>query len=287
MDANGARAFLLAGPADLVSAEDPDRVAFRPGTELLVLASQAPAPALVEDEAQAIVLRDAVPPARDSVDGWTRIEAEIDHDALVLDRTVFELPRALGRIDGVAIDPNGIVTVAAAGAVWLRDSRTFDDEHEDWRRLDLAVLTGEAAPFEVWRVAPRPDGGAWALSQSQGGLLTWTGRVLRRAPDREIAPGTFRPDPETPETVSVRTFRDLFPGEAPVALAVSEDGQVAVLAWREGEEARLHLFDAEGKPVRAFALAGLLHPYGLTFVGTDRIATLAVTSTGPVADALV
>jgi phage tail-like protein len=293
MDANGARAFSLAGPADFASAEDPDRVAFRPGTELLVLASQAPAPDLEEDEPTATVRRDAVPPARDSVDGWTLIEVELAHDALVvhldgvLDQSVFELPHAEGRIDGVAIDPEGIVTVAAAGALWLRDSRTFEDEHEDWRRLDLQVLTGEAAPFEAWRVAPRPDGGAWALSRAQGALATWTGRVLRRAPDREVAPGTFRPDPETPETVGVRAFRELFDGDTPVALAVAPDGQVAVLAWRAGEEARLHLFDPEGAPVRAFALAGLRFPYGLTFVGTDRIATLAVTAAGPVSDALV
>jgi phage tail-like protein len=302
MDSNGARFWLLAGPGSAeggpgwASTEDPDRVALRGGR--LVLASQAPAPALVEDEALASARADAVPPATDAFGGFTSVRSGdvegVPTDELLvhlegaLDEVVFSIPHAEGRIDGVAIDADGIVTVAAGGRLHVRDSRTFGDPHEPWRALDLPALDGTPTlPFPVWRVAPRPGGGAWALSHDERAVARWTGRVLRRASDREVAPGTFRPDPETPETVSVRIVRDGLGGDDPAAIAVAPDGAVAVLAWRPGDEARVHLFDAEGALLRRFALAGVRHPFGLAFVGDARIAVLATHDGATVADALV
>lgn len=289
MDSNGAQ-FWRIGGAGWASADDPDRVGVR--AERLTLTSQAPAPELDEDEAQAIARRDAVPPATDALGARTVIRPDPGGDALVvhldgvLDRDILTVPIADGRIDGVAIDPEGVITVAAAGALWLRDARTVGDPHEAWRLLDAAALAGAPGPFAAWRVAPRPDGGAWALDRANRALATWTGAVVRRAPDRVIAPGTFRPDPETPELVAARVHPDGFDGDEPVALAVAADGSVAVLAWTDGE-ARVHWFDGAGRVIRRFALAGLRRPYGLAFDGLDRLATLAVTAAGAVADALV
>ncbi|MBX2802821.1 MAG: hypothetical protein KTR31_34385 [Myxococcales bacterium] len=297
MDATGARFWSLSGPEDLAASEDPDRVAWVRGR--LRLASQAAEPVLAESEPLAGGLREQVPVATDDDGSWTRIDTAtsdelVAHHEGVTDDVVFTDPTP-GGITGVAIDPLGNVTVAASGALQVRDSRTFGDDAESWRVVDVPALAQDPTlPFQPWRVAPRPDGGAWVLDRTNGTLTSWTGKILRRAPDRVFDPGVFRPDPETPETLQVQiAVRDGFDGDTAAGLATSPQGQVAVLGLRVGEEARIHLFAADGTLLHRFELAGVSFPYSIGFVGEDRIAVLATDGLGspegaaPLADALV
>ena len=284
MDANGAR-FWVFGPSNLVSADDPDRVAWR--CDRLGLVSQGEAPALTETPAEVTTRLDATPVALDQAGGTARVVSDgvVSSFPDVPDARMFD---GVG-VTGVAIDNQGIISLCVAGALQVRDSRTLGDATETWRVVDVAaLLETSAVPFTAWRAAPRPDGGAWILDRTNRRLVAWLGRPLRRAPDRTFAPGTFRPDPEDPETLAVvEGAPQLAVDTDLVALAVGADGRVALLGQRPGGDAVVHLLTSTGEELRQFALQGLQLPFSITWVNEERIAVLAVDGTATIAEALV
>lgn len=293
MDVNGARCWVFGEPAapddtpwpTLVSTDDPDRVAWKGGR--LQLVSQMPAPDLDETPSTADALVEAVPAALDSAGGVAWVEsdgawARMDGlpDAHILDSAT---------LTGLCIDVQGILTVCDGGVVRVRDSRTLRDEDELWRTLDVPAMLGQpSSTFTAWRCAPAPEDGAWVLDRADGQLVRWSGRPLRRGPDRTFDPGTFRPLPEDPETIRVRRAAlSLEVDESAVALAVGADGRVAVLTWRVGEDARIHVLDDAGDRLSTFALTGLQRPVSVTWVDADRLAVLAVDGSDVISEALV
>lgn len=296
MDCNGASFLMLAGAADLRPADDPDRVAWDPVWRVLRLSSQRPEPSLSEDAAQAGLLREAVPEATDSSGARTRVEQLAVGEAVMVsqsgwpDREIFRRVPAdfPNPITDVCIGHDGVISVAVSGGLVLRDSRTFGDEREDWRRIDLSALAGRA--LAPWRVAPRAGDGAWILDRDNGLLAQWTGSILRNRPAPDFAGTTFRPDPEDPQTLFARVLHADFGGDTLAGLACSADGRVAVLGLPADGEARVHLFSAEGAFERRLTLAGLRHPTSLAWIGEDRLAFIATNTTEPgriINDALV
>lgn len=296
MDANGARFWSLSRAADWTPVDDPDRVAWDARRGGLRLASQRSVE-LAEDAAVAGGLRAAVP---DAVDLWGAVatvrstgegQAVVVHAQGALDRTIFSWEDEPGEITGLCIGEDGIISVVAGGRLHLRDSRGLGEAREDgrtdpgwrrgWRVVDPALLG--AAPFTAWRAAPLAGGGGYLLDRAQGALARWTGGLLRAPVRASPAPGTFRPEPEDPESLALRvTWRGGFGGDEPVAIACSPDGRPAVLGLPAGGgEARVHLFDAEGRPAGSRVLDGVRQPYALAWIDAGRIAVLATDAPPP------
>lgn len=297
MDANEARFWMLAGPSDLTASDAPARVRFDARRGTWKLASGGAPPALAEDEALATALRERPRRALDPFGSEARVVRDEDSaQTSVLVRfeglSEAEILRTGEDVSDIAIGVDGVITVASGGALRLRHAGTLGDEREDWQRLDAALLQGDpdADALAVWRSAPRPGGGAFVLDREHGQLGFWSGTPLRNRPEREPAPGTFRPRPEAPRTLDLRiTHRNGFGGDLPVAIACSPAGRAAVLCWRGAAEgdpgsgsARVHLFDAQGlhQPDATLVLLGLRWPFSLAFLGEDRIALLATDGAG-------
>ncbi|MCB9741730.1 MAG: hypothetical protein H6741_02380 [Alphaproteobacteria bacterium] len=307
MDVTGASFLILTGPEAFTPAEDPDRVSWDEGSATLRLSSQAQAPALNEDAALAAELRERAPGAMDGFGGLAQVVDVRDSEDLVVSselvvvhhdvdsgemlpaRSVLERPG----ISGAAIDTQGFMTAAAGGALLVRDSRTQGEPGQDWRALDPAALTGDGSLLlSAWRVAPRPDAGAWVLDRDNGQLLTWFGRVVRAQTPRDYIPGTFRPVIDDVETIELRApVRAGFDGDAAAGLSCSPAGRVAVLGLREAEgeaiDARLHVYDAEGRLVSRASLRGVRHPYSLAWVDEARVAVLVTHEGAPLGRAIV
>lgn len=290
MDVNGARCWILHGASDWTPVESPARVGATRGGGLS-LQSQRPAPALVEpaaDDAGLLALLAAAPEAMDPAGGLASTSAEGDEHVVRValegfpTREILRAPASPRGITGLAFGPDGVVTVAVGGEVRLRDTHTWGDHGEDWRRLP----TGAVGTLDAHDVAPAAPTGAWILDRANRRLLRWSGLVPRRRPTLRPSPGTFRPSPEDPPTLEVRVHADGFDGDAPVALASSPSGRAAVLAHRDGE-ARVHLYAADGAAEGVLTLAGLVRPASIGWLGEARIAVLALDGGSLLGEALV
>jgi len=283
MDANGARFWLLAGPDDIRPSQDPAQVAWD-ARRVLVLSSQRSTPPLTEDADAAAAARNR---ATGAVDGFGSV-ARVEHGAAddlvrvtqegLAEREIFRGRAAEGAISDVCYGADGVITVLHAGRIHLRDSRTLGDEREEWQALDVAALAPGAGDLVAWRAAPHPEDGAWILDRDNGRLAHWAGFLLRKRPRPRPGPRTFRPDPEDPATVAL-SIRHTggFDGDTPGGIACSPGGRVAVLGIRaNGDEARLHLFDAEGTHEHTAVLDGVRQPIAISWVGEDRVALLVL-----------
>jgi len=241
---------------------------------LLRLASQrrlqpplSPAEAL----AQANLALQEVPRAIDaagSVACWVASAQEVRVSGPTLPTPALRL-----RLDSAPTDlclsPDGVLYVALGGAIHLHDLR---------RRFDDVRLP--TPDFVAWRLAPAAEGGVWALERPSGRLARLHGRPLRRQTPlpEDYAPGVFRPVPENGNPPALDlvapALSGIAPGEAPVALAASPQGALALLSWRtDNGAARLRRWDGPrrrwGPPLR---LAGVDGAYALTWVEADRVA---------------
>ncbi|MCB9742409.1 MAG: phage tail protein [Alphaproteobacteria bacterium] len=303
MDVTGASFLILTGAEAFTPAEDPDRVSWDEAGACLRLASQESAPALTEDAALAEALRERPPGVMDGFGGLGQVVEVADGEGssagdelLVLHHDVDSgemlPPRVVlsaETITGVAIDDQGFMTAAADGQLLVRDSRTQGEPTQGWQTVDVVRLTGDASlSLAAWRVAPRPGGGAWILDRDQGQLLTWFGKVSRAQTPRDYVPGTFRPVFDDVDTVEVRApQRGGFDGDTPAGLACSPEGRVVVLGLREDPDtaealdARLHLFDADGRLLRRVVLLGVTQPYSVAWTDAERVAVLVTHQGSP------
>lgn len=288
MDANGARFWMWSGPNDLVPSEMPARIRHDAERGAWTLVSSAEPPAFAESESLATTLLEQPRAALDVFGSQARVErSETASRVLVSYEGLAEreIWTSAEPVTDVAIGADGVISVIADGAIWLRHAGTLGDSREGWQRLDEALLQGDTAPSELNAalVAPRPNGGAFVLDREHGFLAVWSGVPLRNRPDRLEAPGTFRPEPEAPKTLDLRiVHREGFGGDRGVALACAPNGRVAVLGWRDANGsdlgyARLHIFEADGTPAQAepMVLLGLRRPFSITWLNDERIAVLA------------
>lgn len=163
------------------------------------------------------------------------------------------------------------------------DGIVMADRRERWlpARVDLAG-------FRAQRLAPAPRGGVWALDRVDGRLALLTGYPLRTTGFRNEPSERFRPVEPNPKPPALRLVRSarLAAGVEAIAIAASAGGRVAVLGWVAEEDAILFTLENR-KLLRRFALEGLRFPYGLAWVGEDRVAVLASDKGAPAKQAFV
>lgn len=182
-----------------------------------------------------------------------------------------------------AVGHDGVLHVLHGDRVSLIDLRAR------WAPLaDAHAL--QSAAFQPWRLAALPSGGVVVLDRAQAQVARVVGSPLPRSGRGSAHPGVFRPDPENPNPPRLTRPVDITPGPAvlptrgdaplslvglaPVAIAASSAGRVAVLAWRTGADALLILLDSQLAPAVVIELAGSRFPYSFEWIDERHVAVM-------------
>jgi phage tail-like protein len=163
----------------------------------------------------------------------------------------------------LAVGFDGVLYCALAASIRMHDLRG--------RWADVTVPTPDFVP---WRLAADPAGGVWVLERASGRLARVTGAPLPLGPFVDYAGTVFRPDPENCHPPALRVLDDLaWPaGERPVALACTSAADLALLAWGDGDEARLRRFDRRAERLEPpIELVGARHAYALDWIDAARL----------------
>lgn len=250
MDANGQRFFLLADAADFVALEGAAHDAARRRLRLASVRT-GPAPRAVP-EAEARAWLDRVPGALDGFGTYARWDVvrgrvlaagalEEPRDREQRGARVREAvplfprepePQLAQAPTDVCLGEGGVVAVAIGGEVTLLDVRG---------RFAPRPVPHEG--FSAWRLSAAEGAGFVALDRTARRLARLEGTPPADLPAEAHLPGVFRPCREDPDPP---VWRDLpspswAAGEAPVALALGPQGDLAVLCW----------IDAPGSPGEA------------------------------------
>jgi len=301
MDVNGLRVwqvadaggFGLSGPdgaaSGLSEAGPAEGLYWQADMRLLRLARRQAAPVVSEDPvfAQALALRPSpVADGGGSFAWWDGAEGTLRAAGFAAGAVPLvlpaDIPAGVPQPTDLAFGVDDILYAARNDAVVMLDRRGR------WRPARVAL-----AGFAAHRLAPIPGGGVWALDRVGGRIAALAGQPLREAGLAPPGPERFGPQDPNPRPPRLRLLRDarLPEGTRGVALAGSPEGRLAVLAWRTADNAMLLVLDGEspGRLVvtRAFALAGLRHPYALAWHGEDRLAVLATDGPAPARQAFV
>jgi phage tail-like protein len=283
MDANGLRVWQAADRAGL-RAHDARRLSWDAEGRTLRLARQQAAPLVAEDAdfARAMALRPS--PVRDaggSFAWWDGAAGVLRAAGFGAGSTPIALPPdsppGLPQPTDLAYGTEEVLYGARNGAVLLVDRR------ERWAPARVA-----RAGFSADRLAPAPDGGAWALDRTARRLARIEGVPLRIGGLFGDEAERFRPVEPNPNPPRLRLLREArLPMDLePKLIAASVGGRLALLAWQADADALVFTLE-DGRLVRRFALAGLRFPYALAFLGEDRIAVLASDGARPAAQAFV
>lgn len=277
MDANGLSFFQLAEPAQWRTR---DHLRWDADCRVLGLASRRELDAPVDATAFGIASGaiDAIPRAldhRQTVARWNEAAGAVVVRSHLPEETV--CVALAERPSDLCVTPDGVLVVALPGALLLHDLRGRFEP------------TRVAEPdFSPWHIAADPHEGVWLLERGSGRLARLSGRPLpATTPPREAyAPGVFRPEPENCRPPRI----DLLPrvawpaGEQPLALAVSAQGELALLAWGVDGAASLRLLEGEaGAPPAAttplerrlgapIPFTGARYAYALEWLDARRIA---------------
>jgi hypothetical protein len=188
-----------------------------------------------------------------------------------------DIPPGVIQPTDLAFGDDDILYVARNGGVVMHDRRD--------RWPDMRV---ELAGFSADRLAPMPGGGVWTLDRSTGQIAILKGRPLRRSAivdETDIGFEPVEPNPAPPQLQLLRLAR--LPADCEgIAIAGSRGGQLAVLAWRAGEDAILFLLK-DRKLVPFGPLAGLQYPYSLAWDGETGVAIMVSEGASPARQAFV
>lgn len=267
---SGRRAFGLAADAQLPhSAVD---LHYKDEAGHLQLARQQPVPALTEDQTFARAAVAAPSPVADGLGGfawWDFGEGKFRASGFAPGSVDLPLPLpeppSLQAPEDIALGSDDVLYAARDGAIVMRDVR------DRWPPAQ-ARKTG----FRAHLLSPASGSGVWAFDRVGRSLARLTGYPLRFTGLRDPVPDRFEPaepNPSPPRLRAVRGARlpDAF--EA-VALATSQSGQLAILAWEMDEDAAVFTLEG-GRLVFRMGLAGLRFPFSIAWIGEDQVAVLA------------
>lgn len=182
------------------------------------------------------------------------------------------------QITDIAMGFDDILYIVVDGRVVMQDRR------ERWAEPEYAVPG--ISEFDAWRLAVDPRGGAWVLDRARKKLARLSGMPLHKLAERSSISETPSHCEENTEPPRLRLLDDLaWPdNETPVALACSQDSEVALLCWVENQDARVRLLSARFELSDGMQLAGSAHPYSMQWLTRRRIGLLlaGVTNEAPV-----
>ena len=255
MDVNGLRLWAKSSEADWpLTAEASRDLAFCREPGLLRLAGKSDDPAVSENEANATRIADTPARVKDAlgtVAFWDDVASAImttrDRGAPAVSAQM----TAATRPTDMALGADDVLYVARPDGVMLIDTRGR------WQPSGPIAH----ASFKAVKLAPRAGGGAFALDTASSALAAITGQPLR---DGVAAGGDFSafapvdPNLDPPRIVPLQGAA-LPAGWTAKAIAASLDGQLAILAWRNGAPAAVFLL-ADGALTQRVSCAGLKFP---------------------------
>ncbi|WP_339950572.1 phage tail protein [uncultured Albimonas sp.] len=190
-----------------------------------------------------------------------------------------EVPPGAPRPDDLAFGTDDVLYVARNGAVTLIDRR------ERWAPARVAH-----PEFEVRRLAPAPEGGAWALDRGRGQVARLLGRPLRVSGARPAPSGAVfqpvEPNPDPPRLIPLPGAR-LPAGREAALIAGSPGGRLALVAWREGGQPAELWELVETRLILRFAFEGARRPISAAWVGETSLALIVSSGEAPGPQALV
>jgi phage tail-like protein len=235
MDANGQRFWMWADARDYVRMDD---CAYDHQRRLLVLDRERERPVEPERALRAEQRLAQLPWLRDAKGTLARW----DPDARVL--------RGFGVFEGsvpvpgtgaaqppndMAIDDEQVVLLAFDSFIDLIDLR----ERFAPLRLESPALDG-GERFVTSKIACDGQGGRWLLDRRHQRLARVAGRAWRTRAFVELAPETFRPEPENPDAPRIELIDLPLPGDRDVVvIAASRAGRVLLGAW--GPDGRMFI----------------------------------------------
>jgi phage tail-like protein len=176
-------------------------------------------------------------------------------------------PPAGQAVTGLAMGYDGILYVAAGGALTLVDRR------ERWLNFTLTV-----PGFAFWRLAALAEGGVLALDRNKPQLGKVTGAPQQTGPADMPDPGILRSCQANPTPPQMTATYALPAGEVFVGLATA-DGQLVLLSWAASSAANtasyLRIFDFANGLATPWKLNATLWPYSLAWLGDSKVAVLA------------
>ncbi|SAK96286.1 hypothetical protein AWB81_05372 [Caballeronia arationis] len=288
MDVNGLRCWQVADATAFglgaAAGGEPTNLAWRADARQLRLARQQNPPPLAEDRDYAQAQAGKPSPVADrggSFAWWDATAGALFAGGFLPGSTSISLPPetppdATPPFD-IAFGDDEILYIARHDAILMID-----------RRARFPAARVALSGFAARRLCAVSDGGVWALDSAAGTLARLKGVPLRDTGYSADDPTSFRPVEPNPHPPRLRLLRSarLPAGRQGVALAASVGGRVALLAWIDGQDAELYTLDAF-QLQRRFSLTGVRFPYGLAWLGEDRIAVLVSDGARPAANALV
>jgi phage tail-like protein len=272
MDANGLKFWMLANQTDwrveLVEGLPPN-LQYDSNSRLLRLASSRPDPNWLDAESQARGLLESVPQTFDAW-GTRAFWSAVDHQVKATgagpgDVRLFS-PTPGDLVTDLALGYDEVLYIATGGHVVLLDPR------ERFSPYSVPDVVG----FQAWRLASDPSGGVWVLDNIHFKIGRVRGLPSIARPHPEYAAGTFRPCQENadPPHLDIQSAFIWPINEQPAAIAVSPEGRIALLSWKDTDAAQLRTWDPNGRPVNHSTLVGARHPYSMTWMSSTMVALL-------------
>ncbi|MFM2410171.1 MAG: hypothetical protein RL481_999 [Pseudomonadota bacterium] len=282
MDVNGLPMWLYTGQSGLGLAEaaravsSPQNLHWDDNRGYLRLASQQQQPKITEDEIFARFMLSLPSPVCDAARTfawWDTATEKILASGFAEGTTEIDVPPELGekvvQPSDMALGDDQILLLARKGHIEMVDLRG---------RYPITPV--RANRFTAEMVAPMPGGGAWVFDRGQRKLGILTGLPLRPAAMLYSNPAKFQPvelNPDPP-TIRIVSSASIPPEFEVVALASSDKGQLALLAWESNvavtKDAALFVFDGERFKMLG-RTKGIKFPWSLAWQGENRLAIMA------------
>jgi phage tail-like protein len=272
MDANRLKFWMLANQTDWhVESVDglPPNLQYDSNSRVLRLANSRPDPNWPDAESQALGLLDSVPQTMDAWGTWafwSATDRQVKATGAGPGNVPLFNPTPGDLVTDLALGYDDVLYVATGGHVVLLDPRERFSPYE----------VPDVAGFRAWRLAPAPSGGVWVLDNTNFKIGRVRGLPSTTRPHPDYAADTFRPCQENadPPHLDIEPALAWPVNEHPVAIAVSPEGRLALLTWKDTDVAQLRTWYPNRRPATHSALAGARHPYSLTWISSTMVAVL-------------
>jgi len=271
MDANGLNFWMRNTAADWLPPGGSEELQYCKQSGRLQLRSRRTGKPPVEDFSAASALKETAPMSRDAFGNYARWDSTAKNvvaGGSGVGEVAIYTPRAGQTVTDLAMGYDGVLYVAVAGTLVLVDRRNR------WPNFTLAV-----GDFTFWRLKALPQGGVLALDRTTPQLGTVAGMPLQVEPSDMPNPGILRSCVANRHPPQIVARYRLPATETFVAFTAMSPGQFCLLSWASADAtnktAFLRLYSQPTGLSNAWTLKETVFPYGVAWLGDERLAVLA------------